>query len=71
MKHALMALAAYVLASLASSALADAYTDGWGLAVGAKAPTIKALDQTGAVRDLSSLAGERGLLLFLNRSADW
>ena len=68
MKHALMALAAYALASLA---LADDYADGWGLAVGAKAPAIEAADQTGAVRDLASLTGERGLLLILNRSADW
>ena len=68
MKHALMALAAYALASLA---LADDYVDSWGLDVGAKAPAIEAADQTGAVRDLASLTGERGLLLILNRSADW
>jgi len=28
-------------------------------------------DQHGAERDLANLAGERGLLLFVVRSADW
>ena len=39
--------------------------------MGASAPAIAALDQSGAERSLDSLAGERGLLLFLVRSADW
>lgn len=71
MKQAKIALAAWFAAMLASAALADDYADGWGLAVGAQAPAITAKDQSGALRDLGSLAGERGLLLFLNRSADW
>ena len=71
MKQAMIALAAWVAAMLAAVALADDYADGWGLAVGAKAPAIEAQDQSGALRDLGSLAGERGLVLFLNRSADW
>ena len=71
MKQAKIALAAWFAAMLASAALADEYADGWGLAVGAQAPAIAAKDQSGALRDLGSLAGERGLLLFLNRSADW
>lgn len=71
MKQAKIALAAWFAAMLASAALADDYADGWGLAVGAQAPAIAAKDQSGALRDLGSLAGERGLLLFLNRSADW
>ena len=52
-------------------ALADDYADGWSLPVGAPAPAIAAPDQSGAERSLDSLAGERGLLLFLVRSADW
>ncbi|MDP6375487.1 MAG: redoxin domain-containing protein [Pseudomonadales bacterium] len=50
---------------------AGEYAGGWGPAVGAMAPTIEANDQTGAVRSLDSLAGKRGLLLFMNRPADW
>ena len=46
------------------------YAAGWGPAVGASV-SIEAPDQTGAVRTLGDLAGERGLLLFVNRSADW
>lgn len=71
MKQAKIALAAWFAAMLASVALADEYADGWGLALGAQAPAIAAKDQSGVLRDLGSLAGERGLLLFLNRSADW
>ena len=71
MKQAMIAAAAWVAAMLASAALAEDYAAGWGLAVGAKAPAIQAQDQGGALRDLASLAGERGLLLFMNRSADW
>ena len=47
------------------------YTANWGLPVGSPAPAIDAPDQSGARRSLDSLAGERGLLLFLTRSADW
>ena len=71
MKQAMIAVVAWVAVMLAAAALADDYADGWGLVVGAKAPAIAAKDQNGALRDLESLAGERGLLLFLNRSADW
>ena len=71
MKQTVIALAAWAAAMLAAVAVADDYADGWGLAVGAEAPAIAAKDQNGALRDLASLAGERGLLLFLNRSADW
>ena len=71
MKRAKISLAAWFAAMLASAALADDYADGWGLAVGTEAPAIAAKDQSGTLRDLASLAGERGLVLFLNRSADW
>ncbi|MCZ6656936.1 MAG: hypothetical protein O7C67_06535 [Gammaproteobacteria bacterium] len=52
-------------------AYADDYSSQWGPALGSKAPDIAAPDQSGEARDLGSLAGERGLLLFMNRSADW
>ena len=47
------------------------YADEWGPAVGAQLPVLEALDQDGNPQTLASLAGEQGLLLFLNRSADW
>jgi hypothetical protein len=47
------------------------YVDQWGLPVGQPAPPVEAPDQTGVVRDLASLSGENGLLLFFNRSTDW
>ena len=34
-------------------------------------PLLEAPDQNGVVRTLADLSGEQGLLLFLNRSADW
>lgn len=48
-----------------------AYQDDWGPAVGATLPPVAAADQTGVQRDLASLAGERGLLVFFVRSANW
>ena len=71
MKRLMCALAAVVMAGWAAGALADEYSDGWGLPLGTPAPAISAPDQSGAERSLDSLAGERGLLLFLVRSADW
>ena len=53
------------------SALASEYSESWGPAVGSTPPLLEAPDQTGAMRSLQDLAGEQGLLLFLNRSADW
>lgn len=50
---------------------ASEYADAWGPAVGTAMPAIAALDQHNAERDLGNLSGERGLLLFAVRSADW
>ncbi len=47
------------------------YQNDWGPDVGSILPSLEANDHTGAVRNLDNLAGERGLLLLLNRSADW
>ena len=71
MKRLLCALVALAAAGWAAGLLADEYSDGWSLPLGTRAPAIAARDQSGAERGLDSLAGERGLLLFLVRSADW
>ena len=54
-----------------SAAWASEYSEGWGPAVGSQLPVLEAPDQTGTIRTLDDLSGEQGLLLFLNRSADW
>ncbi len=48
-----------------------AYVDVWGPPVGSRLPVLEAPDHNGALRTLENLAGREGLLLFLNRSADW
>ena len=58
------------LALGANAALADEFSEAWGPAVGTVV-SLEAPDQTGELRTLDDLAGEQGLLLFLNRSADW
>ena len=55
----------------AGGSWADDYSDGWGPEVGSMLPLLEAPDQTGRMRNLANLSGEHGLLLFLNRSADW
>lgn len=39
--------------------------------VGARLPAFRLKDQQGKPRDLKSLAGKNGLLLYFVRSADW
>lgn len=56
---------------LCTTVWADEYSAQWGLAVGTKLPVLEALDQDGATRTFGDLAGEHGLLMFINRSADW
>ncbi len=42
----------------------------WGPAIGSKVE-LRAQDDSGRERTLADLSGRQGLLLFLNRSADW
>ena len=56
---------------VAPVAVADAYSEQWGPAVGSQLPVLEAYDQAGEPRTLDNLAGERGLLLIMSRSADW
>jgi len=55
----------------AVSASEAEYNSEWGPAIGSMLPLLEAPDQTGQVRQFDDLAGKQGLLLFLNRSADW
>jgi hypothetical protein len=62
----------FVLAAVfAMPVSADDYSAGWGPVVGSQMPPMNAPDQAGVERTLADLSGEQGLLLFLNRSADW
>lgn len=61
---------AFALSILAVTAHA-AYQDDWGPPVGAVLPALAAEDQSGVERRVADLAGEKGLLVFFVRSADW
>ena len=58
-------------AAASDDAYAGSYADAWGPALGSPLPTLAHKDETGARRDLASLAGRNGLLILINRSADW
>jgi len=42
-----------------------------GLAIGARVPAFRAMDQFGHERDFASLRAPHGLVLLFFRSADW
>jgi peroxiredoxin len=64
----MVATVALVFLSLSISAQAQEF----GPRIGTKVPDIGTpSDQTGAQRSLSSLMGDKGLVLFFFRSADW
>ena len=52
-------------------ASADDYAQEWAPPIGSILPPLAAPDHTGTQRTLDDLAGDQGLLIFLNRSADW
>ena len=60
-----------VIVTNATPANANDYADTWGPLVGKALPLLEAYDHAGQLRTLENLVGERGLLLSLNRSADW
>lgn len=47
------------------------FAEVWGPPLASDAPAIAATDHTGTQQTLSTLTGERGLLLVFSRSADW
>ncbi|MGR8947667.1 MAG: hypothetical protein ACU84Q_06440 [Gammaproteobacteria bacterium] len=67
----LLASSLIFLATFAAAETAAHYTDRWGLPIGSSIPPLEAADQHGEVRNFESLKGKNGLLLFMNRSADW
>ena len=70
MKNMILAAAA-VAASITLDVRASDYADSWGPPVGTEMLVVAAPDQFGMLRDVAGLSGERGLLLFAVRSADW
>jgi hypothetical protein len=67
-----LALASLLMGMLVGpSAAADAYGESWGPEIGSQLPVLEAFDQAGTARTLENLSGEHGLVLFMNRSADW
>lgn len=54
-----------------AAATASGYASEWGPALGSRLPVLDAPDQDGERQTLASLTGDQGMLLFLNRSADW
>lgn len=76
---AFVSLACFVSPALAGAAhgvareaaATESFVDVWGPAVGSALPVLDAVDHSGERRRLADLAGRRGLLLFLVRSADW
>ncbi|PCH63895.1 MAG: hypothetical protein COC19_00520 [SAR86 cluster bacterium] len=65
------AWAILLLSGFLSSALAQDYDWAPDFPVGANIPAIEALDQHGQLRNFDDLVGDKGLILFLNRSFDW
>ncbi len=68
--HTLLAL---LLLALSPALTAQAQEFVWAptLAVGSPLPPIDAVDQNGERQTLTSLSGEKGLVLVLSRSFDW
>ena len=60
-----------ILLLWAPGGFADEYSERWGPAVGDSLPLLEATDQAGSTRSFENLKGKNGLLLFMNRSADW
>lgn len=68
---AALLLAGVAHAAAPGEASGARFVDLWGPEVGAALPVLDAVDHSGERRRLADLAGQRGLLLFLVRSADW
>ncbi|MDA0823089.1 MAG: hypothetical protein O3C28_11790 [Proteobacteria bacterium] len=65
------AVVSVLLFALSDPVFADEYSTQWGPTIGEPLPLLEAYDQAGDLRNLDNLVGKEGLLLSLNRSADW
>ncbi len=62
----------YVLSVLAASlALGSDYSSEWGPPTGTNIPAGGFTSHIGETRTFRGLMGDKGLLIFFNRSADW
>lgn len=62
----------YVLSLLImSAALGSDYSDAWGPGVGVQIPAGSFVSHDGDTRAFLELAGDKGLLILFNRSANW
>lgn len=59
------------LLSLMLPAIATEYQQSWGPQKDAPLPILQAPNQLGTTQSFDDLKGKNGLLLFMNRSADW
>jgi peroxiredoxin len=69
--HSLAASAALLFAGQALAQPAPGSPIDIGPAVGARIPTLVAVDRTGAPRDLAGVEGKKGVVLVFFRSARW
>ena len=60
-----------LLLALSCGGYASDYASKWGPEVGSWSPLLDAPDHRGKTQSLSTLAGQKGLLLIFNRSVDW
>lgn len=60
-----------IVCGWASNAFSDQYSEQWGPVIGNRLPILEAKDHQGRLRTFEDLKGKNGLLLFMNRSADW
>ncbi len=54
-----------------TQATEQTFASAWGPATGSQIPALAASDHAGQPQTLSSLSGDKGLLLVFSRSADW
>ena len=60
-----------LLLALSCGGYASEHASKWGPEVGSSSPILDAPDHRGKTQSLSTLAGQKGLLLIFNRSVDW
>jgi len=67
----LMLTPAAAIAQSAPLDAAEAAAEAFGPGVGETVPALDVVDASGAARSIADLSGEKGLVLYFNRSLDW